>query len=116
MTYSQKCQASLNKVKDLPPSFVTGALTDHVTKLDVLAGQCSKLSHSLSSMLATLREWNASNATLTQSINTRDGSLNAINSLTSSDKFMIENRISKCKVRDQSVCLSVCLPVSQSVS
>lgn len=98
VSHREDCEAALPSAKGLPGKTQLEQLTNQITELDSVANECGELSHSLSGSLTTLKEWNAVNTILTQSLNNRNSSLNAINSLNSSDKFMIENRLSKCQV------------------
>ena len=98
MSHKEDCEAALPSAESLPGKSQLDQLTNQISELEAVANECGELSHSLSGVLTTLKDWNAINTILTQSMNNRNSSLNAINSLNSSDKFMIENRISKCQV------------------
>ena len=98
ITHTNDCDSALQSAHDLPSSAVSNQLANHMTELDAIIRECGNTAKRLSVVNASLKDWTAANIALQQVMNNRTNSLNAVNTLASSDAFMIENRLSKSKV------------------
>ena len=98
ITHTNDCDSALQSAHDLPSSAVSNQLANHMTELDEIIRECGNTAKRLSVVNASLKDWTAANIALQQVMNNRTNSLNAVNTLASSDAFMIENRLSKSKV------------------
>ena len=82
----------------LPKYYSIKPLQHSLQDMNSLLSDCDSMLQSFNETLSSLTKWGVYHTTLDQSISNRKDAFVAIDTLESSDRFVIENRMTKCKV------------------